>query len=88
MELEHYEIILRYYGTKYGINFRNPCRNILEKVPSFRLQNEIFFEIFKKNEMDHLKFIPGILDEEELDNFDVIFFVREPKIETLFEIAD
>jgi hypothetical protein len=38
-ELLNYEIVIREYEKYYGINFKNPTRNVLEKVTSVRLQN-------------------------------------------------
>ena len=44
-ELVKYEIVLKLHEKMFGINFRNSSRNVLEKVPSFRLQNEIFLSL-------------------------------------------
>jgi uncharacterized protein (DUF1015 family) len=40
-----YEIVLKEYDQYYGINFKNPTRNPLEKVSSVRLQTQIFLSI-------------------------------------------
>ncbi len=48
------------------MNFKNISRNILEKVPAFRLQNEIF-RCFEDNEIvKEVKYIPGIIAEENI----------------------
>ena len=38
--------------------------------------------------MKKLKYVPGIIDQEELYQHEIVFFVRQPEIETLFQIAD
>jgi hypothetical protein len=46
----------------YGINFKNSSRNILEKVPAFRLQNEIFSGLLDDDTFKKLKYVPGIIE--------------------------
>ncbi len=86
-ELYRCEVVLKLYEKLYAITFKRGFRNILEKVPSFRLQNEIFTS-FLGEEMLKLKYVPGIIDQEKVTERDIVFFVREPEIETIFQIAD
>lgn len=86
-EEKGYEIIVASKGKHYGINFKNECRNVLEKVPAFRLQTELLTGLLNESNASHLKFIPGITPPESTQ-YPLIFYLPPPKIETLFEIAD
>jgi uncharacterized protein (DUF1015 family) len=32
--------------------------------------------------------VPGIIDQQQIYQYEIVFFVRQPEIETLFQIAD
>lgn len=49
-----------------GVNFKNISRNVLEKVPAFRLQNEIFHCFGDDKIAKEVKYIPGIIAEENI----------------------
>ena len=34
--------------------------------------------------MKRLKYVPGIIDQEHIFKYEIVFFVKEPEIETLF----
>jgi uncharacterized protein (DUF1015 family) len=87
-QLKAYEILLKSQNHFYGINFRNVSRNVLEKVSTFRLENEIFRGLFEEEIINQIKFVPGIINQAKICENDVVFFVREPLIETVFQIAD
>ncbi len=38
--------------------------------------------------LKNIKYIPGIIGQKNIAAHDVVFFVRKPEVETLFEIAD
>lgn len=80
--------MLKLHEKLYGINFKKTSRNVLEKVSTFRLQNEIFLGFLDQEMFKQLKYLPGIIDQEELYTHRIVFFVRQPEIETLFQIAD
>lgn len=79
-ELDIYDVLLKLHDKVYGINFKNHSRNILEKVTSFRLQNEIFREFLSEDVLKKLKYIPGIIDQAELLTHQIVFFVKQPEI--------
>jgi uncharacterized protein (DUF1015 family) len=72
----------------FGINFKNTSRNILEEVTSFRLQNEIFRTVISQEVEKGMEYLPGIIDQTELFSHQIVFFVKQPAIETVFGIAD
>jgi uncharacterized protein (DUF1015 family) len=80
--------VLKLHEKLYGINFKNTSRNVLEKVSTFRLQNEIFSSFLDKEMLKKLKYVPGIVEQEKIYEHEIVFFVRQPEIETLFQIAD
>ena len=41
-QLCKYEVVVKLYNSLFGMNFKTTSMNVMEKVPSFRLQNEIF----------------------------------------------
>jgi uncharacterized protein (DUF1015 family) len=86
-ELLKYEVMLKLHEKFYGINFRNHTRNVLEQVSTVRLQNEIFTG-FTEDVLKRLKYVPGIIAQEEIYQHHIVFFVRQPAIETLFQVAD
>jgi hypothetical protein len=65
-ELVKYEVVLKLQEKLFGINFRNSSRNILEKVVTFRLQNEIFLSFPDEELIKRLKYVPGIIDQQQL----------------------
>lgn len=79
-ELLKYEIVLKLHEKMFGINFRNSSRNVLEKVPSFRLQNEIFLSFLDEDLLKKLKYVPGIIDQSQIYQHEIVFFVRQPEI--------
>lgn len=53
-----------------------------------RLQKEIFNEILSEEALKGLKYVPGIIEEERINEHDIVFYVRQPMVETLFQVAD
>lgn len=64
----------------FGIHFKRDSRNILEKVASFRLQQEILATILTKEEEKNITYVPGIVDQAELLSHQFVFFVKGPSI--------
>lgn len=86
-ELGKYEVMLKLQEKFYGINFRNHTRDVLEQVATVRLQNEIFTG-FTEDVLKRLHYVPGIVAQQQIYQHDIVFFVRQPAIETLFQVAD
>jgi uncharacterized protein (DUF1015 family) len=87
-ELANYEVILKEAEKVYGINFKTGSRNVIQKISTYRLQDEILSELLDEALLKRLKYVPGIVNQQELLKHEAIFFVRQPEIDILFELAD